>query len=334
MVKLVIQIPCFNEEETLPLVLKELPKKIEGVAEVEWQIIDDGSTDNTVEVAREYGCHVVSYVGNKGLGNAFKAGISEALSRGADIVVNTDGDNQYPSAYIKDLVKPILDGRADIVIGDRQTKKVEHFSPLKKFLQWFGSLTVRRLSGTDVADTVSGFRAYSKEALMQLNVVSKFSYCLDTIVQAGKKNLTVVDIKMSTNAPTRKSRLFKNMFQHIKKSGMNLIQVYVMYEPFKTFFYLSLPFLFIGLVLFFRYAYYFVIGEGGGHIQSLVIGTVFFITGVISVFMGIISHLLAINRRLLEENLYLEKVQVYGKFDKIRPNNRLVGKHSTKKKRK
>ena len=322
MVKLVIQIPCFNEEQTLPLVLNELPRKIKGISEIEWQIIDDGSTDNTVEIAKKYGCHIVSYVGNKGLGVAFKRGIEEALSRGADIVVNTDGDNQYPSKYIADLVKPILEGKADIVIGDRQTTKVEHFSPLKKFFQWFGSLSVRHLSGTDVKDTVSGFRAYSKEALMQLNVVSKFSYCLDTIVQAGKKNLKVVDIKITINSPTRKSRLFKNMFQHIKRSGSNLIRVYVMYEPFKTFVYLSTPFFGLGGLLFLRFMYYYFTSFSAGLIQSLILGAVFIITGVILFCIGIVADLLATNRKLIEEGLYLQKIQAYGKHNKIKINNK------------
>jgi glycosyltransferase involved in cell wall biosynthesis len=239
-VKLTINIPCLNEEKTLGLVLKELPTKIEGIDEIEVQIVDDGSRDKTVEVAKKFGCLIIKHKNNKGLGNAFRTGVETALGRGCDIFVNTDADNQYPSKYIPNLVKPVLAGKADLVIGNRNTSKIKHFSLFKKVFQIFGSWLVRKLSGSKVQDTVSGFRAYSKEALLQLNVVSKFSYCLDTIVQASKKNLAIVEIPIHTNAPTRKSRLFTNIFQHMWKSGCNLLRCYVMYEPFKTFILISL----------------------------------------------------------------------------------------------
>jgi len=316
MVKLVIQIPCFNEEKTLQLVLNELPKKIKGISKIEYQIIDDGSTDNTVNIAKKNNCHIISYIGNKGLGTAFKVGIDAALSRGADIVVNTDGDNQYPSKYIEKLVQPILDGKADIVIGDRQVSKIPHFSILKKILHKFGSITIRKLSNTNVQDSVSGFRAYSKEALLQLNITSKFSYCLDTIIQAGKKNLKIVNINITTNPPTRKSRLYKNLFYYMKNSSSNLLRVYIMYEPFKTFIYLSIPFFILGSSLFLRFTYYYFISSSVGLIQSLILGAVFIITGVILFCIGIIADLLATNRKLIEEGLYLQKKNIYAKHKK------------------
>ncbi|MBN2880930.1 glycosyltransferase family 2 protein [Candidatus Woesearchaeota archaeon] len=310
--KLVIQIPCYNEEKTLPLVLSTLPKKILGVSKIEVQIVDDGSTDRTVEVAKKYGCHIVTYVGNKGLGVAFKTGMEEALRRGADILVNTDADNQYPSSYIPALVAPVVNGTADIVIGDRQTGRVKHFGIVKKFFQWLGSAAVRNLSGTNVRDTVSGFRAYSKEAMMQLNVVSKFSYCIDTIIQAGKKGLAIKNVLITTNAPTRRSRLFKNMFQHMKKSGANLLRCYVMYEPFKTFLLMSAPFFGFGLFLYLRFLFRYIFISGAGMIQSLIVGTVSFIFAGLLFAIGILADLNALNRKLTEDILYFKRREAYG----------------------
>lgn len=307
MVKLVIQIPCYNEERTLPKVLEEIPERIVGIDEIEVQIVDDGSTDRTVEIARSYGCRVVSYVGNKGLGVAFKKGIEEALKRGADILVNTDGDNQYPGRYIPFLIKPVLMGRADIVIGNRRVSKICHFSPVKKFFQWFGSMTARWLSGTGVRDTVSGFRAYSREALLELNVISKFSYVLDTIVQAGKKGLKIVNIPIKVNRPTRPSRLFKGIFEHVRKSGANLVRVYVMYEPFKVFVYVSSFFVAVGGFLVLRFFYRYLVFGGEGLIQSLIIAAIFILTGLGFFGIGILADLIAINRKLIEEGLYLQK---------------------------
>ncbi|MCA9486749.1 glycosyltransferase family 2 protein [Candidatus Woesearchaeota archaeon] len=318
MVKLVIQIPCYNEEKTLPSVLADLPKKIEGIKEIEVQIIDDGCTDKTVEVARKHGCHIVSYVGNKGLGVAFKTGMEEALHRGADILVNTDGDHQYPGKYIAELVQPILRGKADMVIGDRQTSKISHFSPIKKFFQWLGSSLTRFLSGTRVNDSVSGFRAYSKEAMLQLNVVSTFSYVLDTIVQAGKKGLKVTNITITTNKPTRSSRLFKNIFQHMKKSGSNLVRVFVMYEPFKFFAYVSGFFIVCGLIPLLRYLWFLFQGSGDGHIQSLLAGSVLLLSGVTLFGVGVLADLNAINRKLIEESLYMQKKGMYGGNEKLK----------------
>lgn len=312
MVKLVINIPCLNEEKTLPLVLRELPKKIEGIDKIEVQIVDDGSTDGTVEVARRFNVdRIIRHKKNKGLGEAFKSGVDAALENGADIFVNTDADNQYPSRYIEKLVKPVLEGKADIVIGDRQTSKIKYFSTSKKFFQRLGSWTVRKLSNTDVRDAVSGFRAYSKEALLKLNVTGKFSYCIDTIIQAGKKNLKIMNVKITTNPPTRESRLFSNIFQHIKKSTADLLRVYIMYEPFKTFFYICLVPLLPGLFLLFRFLFFYFNNQGSGHIQSLVISAILIIAAMIIFAMGIMADLNSVNRKLTEENLYLTKKEIY-----------------------
>ncbi|MDD2870769.1 MAG: glycosyltransferase family 2 protein [Candidatus Gracilibacteria bacterium] len=315
--KLIIQIPCYNEEKTLPMVLNELPKQIEGINVIETQIIDDGSTDDTVRVARELGVnHIVSYIGNKGLGYAFKTGIENALKHGADIVVNTDGDNQYPGKYIADLVKPIIDRKADIVIGNRQTAKIKHFSPLKKLLQFIGSALVRYLSETKVTDSVSGFRAYSRESLLRLNVVSRFSYVLDTIIQAGKKGLVIIDVVMETNPPTRNSRLFKNIWQHIKKSTADMIRIYAMYEPLKIFLVLSLPFLLVGSIGIFRFMYYFYFTDmGSGMIQSLVLSGISMTIFVSLASMGIIGDLIHKSRMIQDDIIYNQKINKYGATD-------------------
>ncbi|MCK9596043.1 glycosyltransferase family 2 protein [Candidatus Pacearchaeota archaeon] len=303
--KLVINIPCKDEEKTLPMVLKELPKKIEGISKIEVQIVDDGSSDKTVEIAQKFGVtRIIKHKKNKGLGIAFKHGMQAALENGADIFVNTDADNQYPSKYIKDLVKPIVEHRADLVIGNRKPWKVKHFSPLKRFLQWFGNGITRNILGSDVPDTVSGFRAYSKDAMLRINVVTKFSYVLDTIMQAVQKDLKIESIDIDTNAPTRKSRLFKNIFQHMKKSGTNLVRIFYLYEPFRTFFYISLIFSIPGIILFIRWLVIFFMGTGGGNIQSLFISGVLIITATILFTLGIIGDSLKTGRMLTEDVLY------------------------------
>ncbi len=311
--KLVINIPCLNEEATLPLVLEEMPQSIPGVDQIIVQVVDDGSTDGTSDVAEKFGCRVITHKSNHGLGVAFKSGMEAALDDGADIMVNTDADNQYPSRYIPDLIRPIMEKRADLVIGDRQTWKVKHFGVIKRFLQWFGSATVRMFTQTDVRDTVSGFRAYSRESLLRLNVTTRFSYVLDTIMQCAKKNLKIESVKITTNEPTRESRLFKNMFQHIRKSGLNLLKVYVIYHPLPTFLLLALVFFLPSLILIIRYLYLFFTTGGEGHIQSLIAATILFITAVIMFMMGIISDLVRTNRELIEEQLYLQKKQRYSK---------------------
>ena len=312
--KLVINIPCYNEENTLGLVLRELPKKIPGIDKIEVQIVDDGSRDKTLEVARKNQVtRIIRHTKNKGLGESFKDGMQAALEAGADVFVNTDADNQYPSRYIAELVQPIIEKQADIVIGNRKPWKVKHFSPLKRVLQYIGNGVTRRILGSRVPDTVSGFRAYSREAMLKLNPTTKFSYVLDTIMQAVQKGLKIVSISIETNAPTRKSRLFKSMFQHMKKSGANLIRIFYLYEPFKTFFYLSLPFFIAGIILIVRWFVYFFLGSGSVHIQSLIVSSILLITGVLLFALGIIGDSMKINRMLLEDVLYKMKKQEYGR---------------------
>ena len=234
--KLIIQIPCWNEEETLPLTLNDLPREVPGFETVEWLVIDDGSTDRTVEVAREHGVdHIVRLTTNKGLANGFQAGLDASLKLGADVIVNTDADNQYYGPDILKLVRPIVDGEADMVVGDREVMNIEHFSPLKKSLQRFGSWVVRQASATDVPDTTSGFRAYNREAAISLQVVSKFTYTLETIIQAGKSTIAVADVPIRTNAKTRESRLFPSMWSYVRRNGVSIFRIYTMYEPLKVF---------------------------------------------------------------------------------------------------
>src|SRR5919199_1724907 len=235
--KLIIQIPCLNEEQTLPVTLRDLPRELPGFDAVEWLVIDDGSTDRTIDVARANGVdHIVRLTNNKGLANGFQAGLDACLKLGADVIVNTDADNQYYGGDVPKLVAPILRGEADMVIGDRETDKIEHFSPLKKRLQRLGSAVVRRASGTTVPDTTSGFRAYNREAALQMQVVSKFTYTLETIIQAGKMLVAVEDVPVRTNRTTRESRLFPSMWAYVRRNGISIFRIYSMYEPLRVFF--------------------------------------------------------------------------------------------------
>lgn len=315
--KLIIQIPCYNEEETLPLVLKTIPGKIDGIDKVEVMIIDDGSRDKTIEVAKKLGVdHIVRHQRNQGLAKTFYDGIQESLRLGADIIVNTDGDNQYPQERIPDLIKPILEGRSDIVIGDRQTHTIEHFSSLKKFLQKLGSRLVNVAAGTDIPDAVSGFRAYSRKAAMQINVITSFSYCTETIIQAGKKRLAIANVPVKTNPKTRESRLFKNMRQHITQSTLTIFRSYTMYEPVKVFLRIGLIIIVVGILPIMRFLWQSVIDDQstGGHLQSLLIGSVLIIVGFLTIMLGILADLIAINRKLLEENLYkLRQIEYHHK---------------------
>jgi len=313
--KLIIQIPCYNEEKTLASVLKELPKKIKGIETIETMIIDDGSTDKTIEIAQKHKVtYIVAHRGNKWLGNAFRSGVSKALSEWADILVNTDGDNQYPGKYIPDLVQPIIDQRSDFVMGDRQTKNIAHFSLVKKFFQWLGSLIVRFLSGTQVPDSVSWFRAYSREALLRLNVTSDFSYAVDTLVQAGSKHIKIDYTPITTNKPTRPSRLFKNIWQHMHQTLSILLRVYAMYHPMKLFFSLGAIFLGLGSIWVIRFLYYFFTVDGNtGRIQSLILSWAFLTIATIFFALGIIGDLIAKNRKLIEDQLYISKKMYYNK---------------------
>lgn len=311
--KLIVQVPCLNEEETLPHVLGTIPTHIDGIDEIEVLIIDDGSTDRTVEVALAHGAHhVIRHRRNEGLARSFTDGVNHALSLGADIVVNTDGDNQYPQQRIADLVRPILDGRADIVIADRQVRLIEHFSPTKKRLQGLGSAVVNRAAGTELPDAASGFRAYSRESLMRLNTVTRFSYCMETIIQAGYKRMAIASVPVVTNPKTRDSRLFRNTRQHVFRSGAAIVRAYIMYRPYLIFGWLAALFGVLGLVPFARYAVLVAAGDGGGHLQSLLVGAALVLMAGLCLMLGIVSDLIRTNRSLIETTLEHTKRNRFG----------------------
>jgi glycosyltransferase involved in cell wall biosynthesis len=315
-VRLVVQVPCLNEEETLPLVLESIPKQIPGIDEIIILIIDDGSTDRTVEVAREHGVtHFVRHARNRGLGRSFHDGVQRALELGADIVVNTDGDNQYPQERITDLVQPIIAGQADIVIADRQVHLVEHFSRGKIALQKLGSSIVNRAAGTDLPDAASGFRAYSRESIVLLNTITRFSYCMETIIQAGNKKLKIASIPVVTNPKTRESRLFKSTHQHVFKSAGAIIRAYIMYKPYVIFSWLAGVFGVLGLLPFLRFAYLQMADDPGSHLQSLLVGAILLIMSFLSVIIGIISDLIRTNRMLIEDTLEHTKKMRFGHAD-------------------
>ena len=302
--KLIVMVPCYNEEQTLPLVINSIPKKITGVDKIETLIVDDGSTDNTVQVAKYLKVnHIIQHQSNKGLARSFETGLAACLRLGADLIVNTDGDNQYPQQDIPRLIKPIVDGKAEIVIADRQTDQIEHFSPLKKLLQKVGSGVVRILASTDVPDAVSGFRAYSAEAAKQINIVTDFSYTIETIIQASKKKIKITSVPVITNPKTRDSRLFKSMWGHIKNSGATIIRVFAMYEPLKTFTFISLAMLLPGLLLAGRFLYFYITSRAGGHVQSLILAAVLIIVGFQIFLIGLLADLIASNRKLIEKSL-------------------------------
>ncbi|MEI6690278.1 MAG: glycosyltransferase family 2 protein [bacterium] len=317
MTKLVVMIPCLNEQETLPLVLGSIPKKISGIDTIETMIIDDGSTDATIQVAQKHNVtKIIIHQKTRGLAKSFVDGLDAALLMGADVIVNTDGDNQYPQGDIGKLVWPILNGRADIVIADRQTAKIAHFSPLKKLMQYIGSSVVCNLAGIYVPDAVSGFRAYSRAAAMELNVVTEFSYATETIIQAGKIGLKVQSVPVITNPKTRESRLFKNMAQHIKMTGSTMVRVFAMFEPLKTFFHLGTIFILIGTFFLARFGYFYLLGNGSGHLQSIVFGSIMFLAGFQIWVLGLVSDLIAGNRKLIEQVLLNQKREKYAKFEK------------------
>lgn len=302
MMKLVIQIPCYNEEKALPVTLKALPKKIEGIDEIEVLIINDGSKDNTVEVAKSLGVkHVVDMPHNCGLAKAFVAGLQKSLEIGADVIVNTDADNQYCADDIEKLVKPILAGDADIVIGTRPVSKIEHFSPLKKLLQKLGSWVMRLISSTEVEDAPSGFRAFSRNSALQLNVFDNYTYTLETIIQARAKGLILKCVPINVNADLRKSKLVKNMFDYIVRSVFTMIRMFIIYRPFRFFAIIAGLFLTLGTILGLRFLYYYIFASGSGHIQSLILSAILIITGVQIAVIAVLSELMSINRKLLED---------------------------------
>lgn len=303
--KLIIQIPCYNEEETLCIALDALPKHIDGIDEIEYLIINDGSKDNTVQVAKDWGVnYVVNFAQNRGLAKGFMAGLDACLRNGADIIVNTDADNQYCADDIAKLVQPILEGRADIVVGERPIDQTEHFSPLKKKLQHLGSWTVRVASGTDIPDAPSGFRAYSREAAMRVNVVNEYTYTLETIIQAGRNKTAITSVPIRTNPELRKSRLFKSMGNYIKRASTTIVRAFMMYKPMKFFCTLGAVLFLIGLALGIRFIVFLCQGQGTGHIQSLILTAILLIMGFQSFLIGLQADVIAANRKLLEDIQY------------------------------
>ena len=297
--KLIIQIPCFNEEAQLPLTLGQLPREAEGFDAVEWLVIDDGSTDATVEVARSHGVdHVVRLTNHKGLAAAFQAGLDAGLKLGADVIVNTDADNQYEGSDVPKLVAPILRGEADMVIGDRQVDVNEHFSASKRLLQRLGSWVVRQASSTEIPDTTSGFRAYNREAALQMQAVSRFTYTLETIIQAGKLLVAVEHVPVRTNAKTRESRLFPSMSSYVRRNALSLFRIYSQYEPLKVFWGGAALMGVAALAVFIRFLVYFAEGQGRGHVQSLIAGAVLFNAAMLLGSLGVIGDLLDAQRTL------------------------------------
>lgn len=300
--KLIIQIPCYNEEKTLPITITSLPKAIEGIDEIEVLIINDGSTDSTVKVAKELGIkHIHSLNKNYGLARAFSVGLNKAIELGADIIVNTDADNQYCAEDISKLIKPILENRADMVIGERPISNIKHFSFVKKCLQKLGSKVMSIISGVQINDAPSGFRAFSRRTALNINVFDNYTYTLETIIQANAKGLVIENIPIRVNKEERPSRLISNIFVYILRSILTMIRMFVVYRPFRFFAIISGIFLILGLLLGGRFLYYYAIGEGSGHVQSLILASILIITGVQTSVIAIASDLLSINRKLLED---------------------------------
>ena len=302
--KLIVQIPAYNEEQTIAATIRDIPKKIEGITAIETLVIDDGSDDKTAEAARKAGAtHIVQLKTHRGLASAFVAGIDACLRLGADVIVNTDADNQYVGADIARLVTPIVKGTAEVVIGDREVANSPHMSSFKRMLQRLGSWTVGLASGVSVRDVTSGFRAFSREAAMQINVFNPFTYTLETVIQAGNRNLGVQSVAIRTNAPTRPSRLYRGMGTYLRKSVATIFRIYTLYRPLKTFFAIGSVLMLGGIILGLRFLFYFAEGQRGGHIQSLILAAVLLITGFHTMLIGLLADLTAVNRRLSEETL-------------------------------
>ena len=306
--KLIIQIPCYNEEQTLPQTFADLPKQLDGIDEIEYLIINDGSSDRTVEVAKELGIHhIVNFKRNKGLARGFMAGIDAGLRLGADIIVNTDADNQYCGADIEKLIQPILNNKADIVIGERPIDETEHFSKTKKKFQRLGSLIVRIASNTDIPDAPSGFRAYSREAALNMSVINEYTYTLETIIQAGHKKMAITSVPIRTNPETRKSRLFKSMWSYMRRSSSVIVRSFMMYKPLRFFSILGLIIFLPGFALILRFLIHYFTGSGGGLIQSLVIGAMCVMISISCFIAGLQADMIAANRKLLEDIRYISR---------------------------
>ena len=318
MAKLIIQIPCFNEAEALPATLAALPRSIPGIDTIEVLIVDDGSSDGTADVARQNGvAHVIRHRSNRGLAAAFQSGLDAALASGADIIVNTDADGQYAGEDIAELVAPIVAGRADIVIGDRGVGRNEHFHPVKRLLQRLGSSVVRRLSRTKVTDAVSGFRAMSRDAAQRITITTEFSYTTDMLIQGGRKRMAIASVPIRTNRTERPSRLFRSIPQFIANTMITILRAYATYNPLRTFALIGLIISLAGAVPILRFLWYWVLGDGAGHIQSLVIGGALLILGTLVVIMSLLADLIGTNRKLLEQTLaHVRRLEESGKFDR------------------
>lgn len=301
MTKLIIQIPCYNEQDTLPITLRDLPRELPGIAKVEWLIIDDGSHDDTVRVARDCGVdHIVRHFNNLGLARAFATGLDAALNLGADIIVNTDADNQYDARDIPVLIQPILDGRADIVVGERPIATISHFSGVKKILQRLGSYVVRVASSTSVPDAPSGFRAMSRIAAMQTHVFSEHTYTLETIIQAGRRGLAITSVPIHTNPDLRKSRLISSMLSYVTRSALTILRIFMTYKPLAFFTAFGEAFLGAGILLGLRFLYLYMVGAGAGHVQSLILTVILLNAGFLVIVFGFLADLISVNRKLLE----------------------------------
>lgn len=318
--KLIIQIPCFNEADTLPITLNDLPREVPGFSFVEWLVINDGSMDNTEETARKYGVdHIVNFTSNQGLARSFLAGLDAAVRLGADIIVNTDADNQYMAADIPALVAPILAGKADVVIGARPIDKISSFSPVKKILQKAGSAVVRFVSKTDIPDAPSGFRAMTREAAMRFNVFNDYTYTLETIIQAGQKGIAITSVPVRVNKELRPSRLVKSISSYLRKSLVTIIRIFVVYKAFRFFMSVGLTVLSLGLVGGIRYLYYYATGDGAGHVQSLILSSILLGIGFQTMLTAFLADLLAVNRRLMEDVQYrVKKLEFPGTVDRLK----------------